>query len=121
MIGPPVANHVLETMHTAYPDRFPLSPALTQLATGEEPTALTDEPWSAEEVQERAMEAVADEIHHMLTEHVTAQPADIDACLILGAGWPLHMGGATPYLDATGISERVFGSTFADMRERTPA
>ena len=26
MVGPRVANHVLETMHDAYPDRFPLSP-----------------------------------------------------------------------------------------------
>ena len=80
-----------------------------------------DEPWSADEVQERAMEAVADEIHRMLEEGVTAEPADIDACLILGAGWPFFMGGATPYLDATGVSERVFGGTFAEMREGAPA
>jgi hypothetical protein len=57
----------------------------------------------------------------MLAEGVTAGPADIDACLILGAGWPFFMGGATPYLDATGVSERVFGGTFADMRERAAA
>src|SRR5262249_24466183 len=28
MVGPRVANHVLETMHETYPDRFPLSPTL---------------------------------------------------------------------------------------------
>ena len=67
------------------------------------------------------MEAVADEIHRMLEEGVTAEPADVDACLILGAGWPFFMGGATPYLDATGASERVFGGTFATMREGAPA
>jgi 3-hydroxyacyl-CoA dehydrogenase/enoyl-CoA hydratase/carnithine racemase len=121
MVGPRVANHVLETMHAAYPERFPLSPALAALAGGEEPAPLHDEPWTADEVQERAMEAVADEIHRMLAEGVTAEPADIDACLILGAGWPFFMGGATPYLDATGVSERVFGGTFAEMREGAPA
>jgi 3-hydroxyacyl-CoA dehydrogenase/enoyl-CoA hydratase/carnithine racemase len=121
MVGPRVANHVLETMHAAYPERFPLSPALAAIAAGEEPVPVAEEPWSADEVQERAMEAVADEIHRMLEEGVTAEPADIDACLILGAGWPFFMGGATPYLDATGVSERVFGGTFATMREGAAA
>ena len=121
MVGPRVANHVLETMHAAYPERFPLSPALQAIAAGEEPVPAVDEPWSADEVQERALEAVADEIHRMLEEGVTAKPADVDACLILGAGWPFFMGGATPYLDATGVSERVFGGTFATMREGAPA
>jgi len=27
MVGPAVAQHVLETMHSAWPDRFPLTPA----------------------------------------------------------------------------------------------
>jgi 3-hydroxyacyl-CoA dehydrogenase len=121
MVGPRVANHVLETMHAAYPDRFPLSPALEAIAAGAEPTPLADEPWSAEEVRARAMEAVADEIHRMLEEGVTAEPADVDACLILGAGWPFFMGGATPFLDTTGVSERVFGGTFAEMRAGAPA
>src|SRR5207245_209704 len=121
MVGPRVATHVLETMHAAYPERFPLSPALQAIAAGEEPVPAVDEPWSADEVQERALEAVADEIHRMLEEGVTAKPADVDACLILGAGWPFFMGGATPYLDATGVSERVFGGTFATMREGAPA
>jgi len=121
MVGPRVANDVLETMHAAYPDRFPLSPALESIAAGEDPAPLADEPWSADEVRDRAMEAVADEIHRMLEEGATAEPADIDACLILGAGWPFFMGGATPFLDATGVSERVFGGTFAEMRTGAPA
>ena len=37
---------------------------------------------------------------------------DIDLCLILGAGWPFIDGGASPYLDREGASERVFGDTF---------
>jgi hypothetical protein len=121
MVGPRIANHVLETMHAAFPDRFPLSPALAAIAAGEEPAPLADEPWSAEEVRDRAMEAVADEIRRLLEEGVVAEPADVDACLILGAGWPFFMGGATPYLDATGVSERVFGGTFAEMRAGAPA
>ena len=37
MVGPRVANHVLERMHDAFPERFPLSPALAALAAGGEP------------------------------------------------------------------------------------
>ena len=48
----------------------------------------------------------------MLAEGVVAAPMDIDLCLILGAGWPFHLGGITPYLDRTGISERVLGRRF---------
>ena len=32
MVGPRVANHVLETLHEAYPDRFPLSETLRNYA-----------------------------------------------------------------------------------------
>ena len=37
MVGPRVANHVLQTLHDAFPDRFPLSPTLQALADGEFP------------------------------------------------------------------------------------
>ncbi|MDX6472516.1 MAG: hypothetical protein QOK22_1332, partial [Gaiellaceae bacterium] len=40
MVGPRVALHVLETMHAAFPDRFPLSPALEAIANGDEPVAI---------------------------------------------------------------------------------
>jgi 3-hydroxyacyl-CoA dehydrogenase/enoyl-CoA hydratase/carnithine racemase len=115
MVGPRVANHVLETMHDAFPDRFPLSPALASLAEGnEEPVIVENSPWSIEEIQERAMDAVADEIQHMLDEGVVAEAADVDTCLLLGAGWPFFMGGATKYLDQTGVSERLFGRPLAE-------
>ena len=71
-----------------------------------------DRPSSAEQVRERALRAVAEEIGLMLAEGVVAAPMDIDLCLILGAGWPFHLGGITPYLDRTGISERVLGRRF---------
>ena len=35
MVGPRVANHVLHTLHDAFPDRFPLSPTLETFADGE--------------------------------------------------------------------------------------
>ena len=50
----------------------------------------------------------------MLDEGVVADPRDIDLCLILGAGWPFHLGGVTPYLDRTGIAEKVTGHRFLE-------
>jgi 3-hydroxyacyl-CoA dehydrogenase/enoyl-CoA hydratase/carnithine racemase len=105
MVGPRVALHVLETMHDAYPDRFPLSPALEQIANGEEPTPLADSPRSVEEIRRAVLEAAADEIRHMLDEGVVDSPADVDACLILGAGYPFFLGGITKHLEQTGIAD----------------
>jgi hypothetical protein len=48
----------------------------------------------------------------MLDEGVVDHVQDIDLCLLLGAGWPFHLGGMTPYLDRTGTSERVNGHRF---------
>ena len=48
----------------------------------------------------------------MLAEGVVAAPMDVDLCLVLGAGWPFHLGGITPYLDREGVSERVLGRRF---------
>jgi hypothetical protein len=50
----------------------------------------------------------------MLEEGVVGAAADIDACLILGAGYPFFLGGITKHLDQTGVSERVIGSTLAE-------
>jgi 3-hydroxyacyl-CoA dehydrogenase len=71
-----------------------------------------DRPSTAGEVRERALEALAEEIRLMLDEGVVAAPEDIDLCMILGAGWPFHLGGITPYLDRTGITEKVTGTRF---------
>jgi 3-hydroxyacyl-CoA dehydrogenase/enoyl-CoA hydratase/carnithine racemase len=107
MVGPKVALHVLETMHAAYPDRFPLSPALEQLANGEEPTPVADNRKSVEEIRRAVLEAAADEIRHMLDEGVVDDPADVDACLILGAGYPFFLGGITKHLEQLGIFGRI--------------
>ena len=95
MVGPRVANHVLERMHDAYPDRFPLSPALASLADGGEPVVLAADPRSREQIVEDVLEAVADEIHRLLEEGVVAEAADVDTGLLLGAGWPFFLGGIT--------------------------
>ena len=71
-----------------------------------------DRPSTAEQVRDRALAALAEEIRLMLDEGVVAEPQDIDLCMLLGAGWPFHLGGITPYLDRTGISERVTGRRF---------
>ena len=115
MVGPRVANHVLETLHDGVPGPLPALAGARGLRRGnEEPVIVEHAPWSIEEIQERAMDAVADEIQHMLAEGVVAEAADVDTCLLLGAGWPFFMGGATRYLDQTGVSERLFGRPFAE-------
>ncbi|MDQ3476508.1 MAG: 3-hydroxyacyl-CoA dehydrogenase, partial [Actinomycetota bacterium] len=67
------------------------------------------------EVRHAALEAMAQEIRLMLDEGVVAQPQDIDLCLLLGAGWPFHLGGITPYLDREGISEKVTAQRFLPL------
>ena len=115
MVGPRVANHVLETMHESYPDRFPLSPTLANYAEGKDEIVVADEqPRSIDEITEAVLEAIADEVRHMLDEGVVAEAADVDTALLLGAGWPFWMGGVTKYLDQTGVSERVAGRPLAE-------
>jgi len=115
VVGPRVANHVLETLHEAYPERFPLSPTLANFADGKDEIVVRgDARRSVDEIREACLEAVADEVRHLLDEGVVSAAADVDACLILGAGYPFHLGGITKHLDQTGISERLFGSTLAE-------
>lgn len=115
MVGPRVANHVLETLHEAYPDRYPLSPTLANYAAGKDEIVLRgDARRTIAEIREDALEAIADEVRHLLDEGVVGTAADVDACLILGAGYPFFLGGVTKHLDQTGVSERVLGSTLAE-------
>jgi 3-hydroxyacyl-CoA dehydrogenase/enoyl-CoA hydratase/carnithine racemase len=115
MVGPRVANHVLETLHDAYPDRFPLSPTLAAYAEGRDEIVVRgDRRRAVEEIQQDALEAIADEIGHLLAEGVVLEAADVDTALLLGAGWPFFLGGITKYLDQTGVSERVLGRPLAE-------
>jgi 3-hydroxyacyl-CoA dehydrogenase/enoyl-CoA hydratase/carnithine racemase len=121
MVGPRVANDVLERMHDAFPDRFPLSPALAAYAEGEDPVVVDDAPRAREQIVAEVLEAIADEVHRLLEEGVVPEAADVDTGLLLGAGWPFFLGGMTKHLDQIGLSERLFGHTFAEMTARAPA
>jgi 3-hydroxyacyl-CoA dehydrogenase len=110
MVGPQVANHVLHTLHDAFPERFPLSPTLESFASVEMYIVITGEGRrTVDEIHVSILEALADECRHLLDEGVVGSAAEIDACLILGAGFPFFRGGLTPHLDATGTSQRVTG------------
>ena len=132
MVGLPVAQHVQESLHAAFGDRFRVSQNLQKLidngvkslwvptAEGAQeipPSTLAlmscgTSASTGEEVLRRTQDALAEEIGLMLDEGVVAGPEDIDLCMILGAGWPMFLGGITPYLDRVGASERVNGRRF---------
>jgi hypothetical protein len=103
-----VAEHVLETVHDAYPERFPLSPTLSNYAAGrDEIVVLEHDPLPREQILDAALEAIADEIDHVLAEGVVPSTKDVDTALLLGAGFPFWLGGITRHLDAVGISARM--------------
>jgi 3-hydroxyacyl-CoA dehydrogenase/enoyl-CoA hydratase/carnithine racemase len=128
LVGPAIALHVAETLHAAFPDRFGVSPKLrilvesgkTQIYGPDfsvDPEILAalsggENPLTGPEVLQQALEGLAQEIKIMLDEGVVAAREDIDLCMILGAGWPFHLGGITPYLDRTGIAAKVNGAPF---------
>ncbi|SFE06218.1 3-hydroxyacyl-CoA dehydrogenase [Actinopolyspora alba] len=132
LVGPAIAQHVNETMHAAYPDRFGLSDNLRRFVDAGKTGVWTtdeagnqivdpevaelwqqgDEPLSEEQVRDRALRALAEEARIMLDEDVVVEAADLDLCMLLGAGWPFWLGGITPYLDRSGYSELVNGKRF---------
>jgi 3-hydroxyacyl-CoA dehydrogenase len=128
LVGPKIALHVAETLAVAFPGRFAVSDKLRALADSgkasvyrpdfsvdPEVIALLaggDRPSTGPEVLARALEGLAQEIRILLDEGVVAAAEDIDLCMILGAGWPFHLGGITPYLDRTGVSAKVNGAPF---------
>ncbi|MDH6113282.1 3-hydroxyacyl-CoA dehydrogenase/enoyl-CoA hydratase/carnithine racemase [Kitasatospora sp. MAP12-15] len=131
LVGPAIAQHVSETLHRAFPERFSVSENLgrvvkagkrgfyiwvdgQQVLDPEVLALLTfgDSVLTEEQVLTRALEAVAQEIGLMLDEGVVGEAQDIDLCMITGAGWPFHLGGITPYLDRSGVAERVNGKKF---------
>ncbi|WP_269936767.1 3-hydroxyacyl-CoA dehydrogenase NAD-binding domain-containing protein [Arthrobacter sp. HY1533] len=132
MVGIPVAQHVTESLHAAFGERFHVSANQQALInagvkglweTAEDGSVsipastlalLTfgSSPSTGEELLRRTQDALAEEIGLMLEEGVVAGPEDIDLCMILGAGWPMHLGGITPYLDRVGASQRVNGKPF---------
>jgi 3-hydroxyacyl-CoA dehydrogenase len=132
LVGPAVVLHVARILADAFGDRFRVSPNLEKLVAAGLPglyeigadgkpcvpadtSALLrvgDQPSTAAQVRDRTLCAVAEEIGQLLADEVVATPMDVDLCLILGGGWPFHLGGITPYLDREGISQRVVGRRF---------
>lgn len=132
LVGPAVALHTGETMHAAFPDRFGDSAFLRQIVAAGRSAVWSYDPdgrpylddevkaflptggtaLTPEQVRERALSALAEEIQIMLDDGIVVAPQDIDLCMIMGAGWPFHLGGITPYLDRSGISEKVTGRRF---------
>jgi 3-hydroxyacyl-CoA dehydrogenase len=140
LIGPAIQLHVNETLAEAWPDRFPVSPNLRAIvASGartiidpDDPTQLTPQvqaalhqgnlPSESGQVLSRVRDALADEAWRMLDEHVVAEPEDLDTAMLLGAGWPAHLGGITPWLDRTNSSStarRFHPPGIASMPNRT--
>ena len=135
LVGPAVALHVSETMHAAFPDRFGVCENLRKLVEARQARHLRAGTATGQHVDPDIAGAVrvrrpaaaprsrcasgrcrrmAQEIRIMLDEGVVAAPQDIDLCMLLGAGWPFHLGGITPYLDRTGTSEQVTGARFLE-------
>ncbi len=115
LVGPKVASHVRRTLHEAWPDRYALSATLESLAEGGEPVVVDHAPQSVDEIHTAVLEALADEARHILEEGVVAEAADVDTCMLLGAGFPFWLGGITKHLDQTGVSERVVGRPLAEL------
>ncbi len=132
LVGPAVALHVAQTLHGHFPDRFYVSPNLATLvaagktgiyaadgrldpavvamfSTAGDPSTLAP---TEHQLRDRALAALAVEVRLMLDEGVVAEAQDVDLCMLLGAGWPFHLGGITPYLDRAGVSQRVTGGHF---------
>ena len=127
-----MALHVATTLHNNLGDRYKISPTMKSFVEagirtfyiknekGEsvpDPKALSlvasgNQPSTADQVRLRALRALASEARMMLDEGVVSSPAEIDLCMLLGAGWPMHLGGILPYFDREGISETVTGSRF---------
>ena len=131
LVGLQVGAHVLDSMYGFAPDRFYKTQSLHKLAalgkirtkdakgnpTGYDPEAIKivaggTRTRSKEQVFDELVVGLTKEIKLMLDEKVVASAEDIDLCMILGAGWPFHLGGITPYLDRVGASQKVFGGTF---------
>lgn len=132
LVGPGVGLHVSKTLHENLGPRYRISPTMQAMvdqgvrnfyiknedgSVSANPAALAlipkgDSPSTPEQVRTRALTALAIEARMMLDEGVVATAAEIDLCMLMGAGWPMHLGGILPYLDRSGISESVCGSRF---------
>lgn len=119
LVGAPVAEYVLTSLHENLGPRYQLSRGLRKIVS-EKLRILDDSGAPTQEVADAfegetaganesaaavlglVQKALGDEVSKMLDENVVSSAEDIDVCMILGAGWPLFMGGITPYLKRVG-------------------
>ncbi|NUQ89046.1 MAG: 3-hydroxyacyl-CoA dehydrogenase [Glycomyces artemisiae] len=132
LVGLQVAWHLCQHLNEDLGPRFPASENLRRMAEADFPVfdpahkgkgklteeakaqiALGDSPQSAEEVEQRVLRGLTEEIGLMLDEGVVPSAKQVDLAMILGAGFPFWLGGLTPYLDREGISTDVTGKPFA--------
>ncbi len=142
LVGLAVADHVGEVLREELGDRFHASPGLHAMAEAkgrftEKTAGVVHQPVSAQvgevcgqgadeaarsaapvgdELLAVVQDSLAEEIALMLDEGVVEHPEQVDLAMILGAGFPRHRGGITPYLDAVGASQRTVGRTFHGER-----
>jgi len=130
LVGLPVALHVLGTLHDELGPRYARSPGLERLAaegrTLVGPAGADVDPAVQDAfgpaggagaldgpgLRDAVLRGLTEEIGLLLDERVVDSAEQVDVCLILGAGWPFHLGGITPYLDRSGWAERVRGRRF---------
>jgi 3-hydroxyacyl-CoA dehydrogenase/enoyl-CoA hydratase/carnithine racemase len=131
LVGLKVGAHVLDSMHAFNSERFYASANLHKLAEhgkllerdgkgkikGYDKQAVAivaggNSARTAEQIFEGVQVGLAKEIKLMLDEEVVGTAQDIDLCMIMGAGWPFHLGGITPYLDRCGASQKAFRGSF---------
>ncbi len=132
LVGPAVGFHVGETLHKAWPDRFPINEHFKKLVEakipgiyrgmgpGKQVLPQVAEIWKdkgnkefvKEEILDRLLTNLTVEIDLILKEKVVADPKDIDTAMIMGAGWPFFNGGITLYLDVTGYTPKILQKVF---------
>jgi len=136
LVGPGIALHVAQTLNKSLGDRYRISPSMEHFVSEgvrtfyvknddgliaanpaaikiiEETTQSKPTCTTQDAVRIRALSALAQEARMMLDEGVVSSAAEIDLCMLLGCGWPLHLGGILPYLDREGISDLVCGQRF---------
>lgn len=128
LVGPGVALHVSETLNANLGPRYRVSPTIKRLVEKNVRTIyIKDEkgnkipnpdaialmekgsnPSTAEQVRDRALKALAEEARMMLDEGIVSSPQEIDLSMLLGAGWPLMLGGILPFLDRAGYANPRF-------------
>lgn len=132
LVGLPIAQHASESLQKSFGERFYVSPNISKLVAAnikkvverdaqgklyipDQVRSLTNfgnVKQTVSEIQKKVEFGLAKEIQIMLNEKVVDNVADIDLALILGAGWPINLGGITSYLDKYGISEKINNKNF---------